>query len=162
MLSGVAIAVFLFGELHFLKLLQDLLVDDDVLLEDREDCVALIRTNNGLGVNIEDPFLLRDGKTDLFQFLQVDLREHSVEHARDIKLDCAVLEAILALFETQVDVLIRENLHTAQEGLVLPLLVGARRHDEARVDKFVGVLQLVNMLDGVHLLHGVQVKNHSV
>jgi len=60
-LSGVAVAVFLFGELHFLKLLQDLLVDDDVLLEDREDRVALIRAYNGLGVYIEDPFLLRDG-----------------------------------------------------------------------------------------------------
>ena len=98
----------------------------------------------------------------MFQFLQVDFREHSVEHPRDIKLDYAVLEAILALFETQVDVLVRENLNSAQEGLVLPLLVGARRHDEARVDQIVGVLQLVNVLDGVYLLHGVQVENHSV
>ena len=47
-------------------------------------------------------------------------------------------------------------------GLVLKGVFPRRRHDKATIDHAVWILQLVDVFDRVHFLHGVQVVDHAI
>ena len=59
----------------------------------------------------------------------------------------AICIPILFLFKEQVHVLVCEDLDAAEELFIVPVVILRRRHDEARVDQGVSLLQLINIFN---------------
>ena len=145
----------------------DLLVDQDAVVKDWEDGVALKVAQDSLWVNIIDlgqPWIER--VLYLPQLLKVNLAERAIEHAWDGELGCSVVEPALIFLKEQVLVLIRKDLDSFTEVYTILRLVVRYRHYESSIDVCIRLHKLIDALDRVNLLReryqGVQIIDHAI
>ena len=81
MLNLPFIYVVLFFEVFVSKLRIDLLVDLNTIVEEREDCVALIVAENRLWVDVADRLALLDLHMDVVHLVKIKLRVGAIHPA---------------------------------------------------------------------------------